>query len=78
MTLEQDCLAILAKQMGPAAKLFLDRQCRRNLNKEASAIEKNDLPEIAKYCFAGTQSTLGMVAAESIRKSIIELSASTI
>jgi len=73
VTLEQDCLAILAKQMGPAAKVFLDRQCRNYLKKEASKLDKNDMPTLAKCCFMGTQSTLGVVAAESIKKGINEL-----
>lgn len=70
MTIEQDCVRILADQMGPAAKVFLDRTCRVYLKKEASRLEQNDLPLLAKCCFAGTQSTLGVVAAESIRKGI--------
>jgi hypothetical protein len=73
MTLEQECLAVLASQMGPAAKVFLDRTCRQYLKKEVSKIEKNDLPVLAKCCFIRIQSTLGIVAAESIKKGIIEL-----
>ena len=73
MTLEEDCLSILAKQMGPAAKVFLTRQCQRHLQKDASRLQIEDLPELAKWCFAGTQSTLGVPAAESIKKGILEI-----
>jgi len=73
VTLEQDCLAILAKQMGPAAKIFLDRQCRHYLGKQPSTLDKNDIPALAKCCYVGTQSTLGVVAAESIKKDLLEL-----
>ena len=73
MTLESECLTILAKQMGPAARVFLDRQCRGRLGKQASTLLKVDLPELANLCFNGTQATLGVVAAESIRKSILAL-----
>jgi hypothetical protein len=73
VTLEKDCIAILAQQMGPAAKVFLDRQCRNYLKKEASKLDKTDLPVLAKYCFIGTQSTLGVVAAETIKKGITAL-----
>ena len=73
MTLEQECLAILSKHMGPAAKIFLDRQCRHHLKKEAAKLEKSDLAELAKWCFIGTQTTLGLVTAESIKKGILEL-----
>ena len=73
MTLEQDCLSILAKQMGPAAKVFLGRQCLHHLKKESSKLQKDDMPELAKWCFIGTQSTLGLIAAESIKKGILAL-----
>ncbi|MGA2386851.1 MAG: hypothetical protein ABSG33_09995 [Candidatus Bathyarchaeia archaeon] len=73
MTLEQDCLSVLTKQMGPAAKVFLNRQCRNHLKKEASELQKEDLPELAKLCFIGTQPALGVVAAESLKKGIIAL-----
>ncbi len=73
MTLEQECIIILAKQMGPAAKIFLDRQCRRYLQKEPARLEKTDIPALAEYCFAGTQSALGIVAAENIKKGLLKL-----
>jgi hypothetical protein len=73
MTIEEDCLAVLIKQMGPAAKVFLDRQCRHHLKKEASKLQKDDLPELANLCFSVTQTALGVVAAESIKKGILSL-----
>jgi hypothetical protein len=73
MTLEQDCLAVLMKQMGPAAKVFLDRQCRHHLRKEPSQLQKDDLLELAKLCFSVTQTALGVVAAENIKKGILAL-----
>ena len=73
MTIEQDCLAVLIKQMSPAAKVFLDRQCRYHLKKEPSKLGKDDLPELAKLCFSVTQTALGVVAAESIRNGILAL-----
>lgn len=73
MTLEQDCLSVLSKQMGPAAKVFLDRQCRHHLKKEAYKLQKEDLAELAKLCFIGTQTALGVAAAESVKKGILAL-----
>ena len=73
MTIDNDCLGVLTKQMGPAAKIFLDRQCRHHLKKEASNLRKEDLPELAKLCFVGTQTMLGIAAAESIKKGILEI-----
>jgi hypothetical protein len=72
-TLEQDCITILARQMGPAAKFFLVRQCRNHFQKEPARLEKSDLPELAKICFSATQSALGVKAAESIRDDILKL-----
>jgi hypothetical protein len=45
MSVEQQCLGVLTKQMGPAAKGFLDRQCKSHLNKQPSALQKSDLDE---------------------------------
>ncbi len=73
MTIEQDCLAVLMKQMGPAAKVFLDRQCRHHLQKEPSKLQKDDLPELAELCFSVAQTALGVVAAESIKNGILAL-----
>ena len=73
MTLEQDCLSILTKQMGPAAKIFLDRQCRHHLKKEPSQLTKEDLPQLAELCSAAIQTALGAAAAESVKKGILAL-----
>jgi hypothetical protein len=73
MTLEQDCLAVLIKQMGPAAKPFLVRQCSYHLKKEPSALTKADLDELARWCQIGTQLTLGVVVSEKVKQGILSL-----
>jgi len=73
MTLDQDCLLVLTKQMGPAAKLFLDRQCRYRLKKDPTKLQKEDLAELAELCFTGTQTALGAAAADSVKKGILAL-----
>jgi hypothetical protein len=73
MTLEQDCVAVLAKELGPATKAFLDRQCRHHLKKEPSALQKSDLDELARWCQIGTQLTLGTETGEIIKKGILSL-----
>ena len=73
MTLEQDCIAVLATQMGPAARVFLAKQCRAHLSKEPTALEKSDLNELANSCANGTQSILGAAVAENVRKGILAL-----
>ncbi len=73
MTFEQDCLLVITKQMGPAAKAFLDRQCRHHLKKEPSALQKADLDELAKWCQIGTQLTLGPQVAEKVKLGLLAL-----
>jgi hypothetical protein len=73
MTLEQDCLLVITKQMGPAAKAFLDRQCKSHLKKEAIALQKTDLDDLAKWCAIGTQLTLGDGVAEKVKQGLLAL-----
>jgi len=73
MTLEQDCIAVLATQMGPAARVFLQKQCRTHLGKESSALQKSDINALADWCTSGTQSILGAAVAENVRKGILAL-----
>ena len=73
MTVEQDCLLVLTKQMGPAARAFLDRQCKYHLKKEAVSLQKSDIDELAKWCQIGTELTLGAVIAEKVKVGILAL-----
>ena len=73
MTLEEDCLAVLARDLGPAARGFLDRQCRNHLKKEPSALQKTDVEELAKWCAIGIQLVLGAQVAENAKKGILAL-----
>ncbi|HSV49818.1 MAG TPA: hypothetical protein VLH35_05835 [Candidatus Acidoferrales bacterium] len=71
--LEQQCLAVLTKQMGPAAKGFLDRQCKSHLKKEPSALQKTDIDELAKWCEIGTQLVLGQVVGAKVKADLLAL-----
>jgi hypothetical protein len=73
MTTEQDCLAVLAKELGPAAKAFLYRVCRQNLNKEPAMLQKSDIEKLANSCYLGIQRALGIPTAEKVKKSLMEL-----
>lgn len=73
MTIEQDCLAVLAKDLGPAARAFLARQCRTHLRKEPAMLKKTDLDELAKWCSVGIQMILGANVAENAKKGILAL-----
>ncbi len=73
MTVEQDCLAVLAQDLGPAAKAFLVRQCRGHLNKEPSMLQKTDIDNLAKWCQISVQSALGAQIAENVKKGLLAL-----
>ncbi len=73
MTIDQQVLEVLTKQMGPAAKGFLDRQCKAHLKKEPAALQKSDLDELAKWCQIGTQLVLGAQVGEKVKAGILAL-----
>ena len=73
MTVEQECLAVLASELGPAARAFLDRQCRHHLKKEPAMLMKTDIDELAKWCAIGIQLTLGAQVAETVKKGLLSL-----
>jgi hypothetical protein len=73
MTIEQDCLAVLAEELGPAAKAFMTRQCRNHLNKEPAQLQKSDIDELAKWSYAGVQLAIGAQVAENIKKGLLAL-----
>ena len=73
MTIEKECLAVLAEDLGPAAKAFLDRQCRNHLKKEPSMLQKTDLDELSKWCGSAVQIILGAQVAENVKKSLLAL-----
>jgi hypothetical protein len=71
--LDAQCLSVLTKQMGPAAKGFLDRQCKSHLKKEPATIQKSDLDELAKWCQIGTQLVLGAEIGEKVKVGLLAL-----
>jgi hypothetical protein len=73
MTIDKECLAVLAEELGPAARTFLDRQCRSHLRKDPSTLEKTDIDELAKWCGNGIQMTLGAQIAENVKKGLLAL-----
>ncbi len=73
MSVEQQCLNVLTQQMGPAAKGFLDRQCKSHLNKEPAALQKSDIDELAKWCQIGTKLVLGDQIADKVKAGLLAL-----
>jgi hypothetical protein len=73
MTVEQECLAVLAEDLGPAAKPFLYRVCRQLLHKEPAALQKSDIGQLAKSCYLGVKQALGISIAEKVQKNLMEI-----
>jgi len=73
MTVEKECLTVLALDLGPAAKAFLYRVCRQQLHKEPAMLQKTDIDRLAKSCYLGVQQALGVPIAEKVKKSLLEL-----
>ena len=73
MTTEQDCLAVLAEDLGPAAKPFLYRVCRQQLHKEPPMLQKSDLDRLAQSCYLGVRQALGIPIAEKVQKNLMAL-----
>jgi hypothetical protein len=73
MTIDKECLAVLAEELGPAARTFLDRQCRNHLKKDPSTLQKTDIDELSKWCANSIQLTLGAQVAENVKKGLLAL-----
>jgi hypothetical protein len=73
MTMEQEILAVMAQDLGPAAKVFLYRTCRQQLGKEPSALEKEDVPQLASAIYAGLERSLGIPVAEKVKANLLTL-----
>jgi len=73
MTVEQECLAVLAEELGPAAKVFLIRQCRGHLNKEPALLQRSDIDDLTKWCYTGVQFALGAQVAENVKKGLLAI-----
>ncbi|XHH09301.1 MAG: hypothetical protein ACFCUE_01370 [Candidatus Bathyarchaeia archaeon] len=73
MTMEQEILAVMAQDLGPAAKVFLYRTCRQQLGKEPSALEKTDIPQLAVVICSGLERSLGIPLAEKVKANLLTI-----
>ena len=73
MSIEQECVTVLTKHLGPAAPSFLSRQCKFHLKKEPAALQKTDLDELAKWVYIGVSLSINKTIAEQAKTSILEL-----
>jgi hypothetical protein len=73
MALRDDIMKILAPQMGPAAAPFLYRQCKLRLKKEAVALTKTDIPELARWIGVGVALVLGEGVAATLSQRVLAI-----
>jgi hypothetical protein len=73
MTTDQEVLAVLAEEVGPAAKAFLYRICRQQLHKEPSMLQSEDIDQFASACYMGLKQSLGIPLAEKIKANLLAL-----
>ena len=73
MTLEEDCVKVLTRHLGPAASSFLARQCKYHLKIEPSELQKSNLDELAKWCHIGVSLTINKTTAEKVKQEILAL-----
>jgi hypothetical protein len=73
MSFEQEVLAVLAQDLGPAAKVFLLRTCRNQLHKEPAQLDKMDIPFLANAICLALQTSLGIPLAEKVKANLLTL-----
>jgi hypothetical protein len=71
MSLYNDVEFVLAKDLGPAAPIFLKRQVG-HLKKDSTSLMKQDLDELANWCFRGVKLTLEATALR-VKNNVISL-----
>ncbi|MCX6693834.1 MAG: hypothetical protein NT074_04690 [Methanomicrobiales archaeon] len=72
MSLEQEIVALLSKEIGPSAPSFF-RTCLKNMKKEPAALTKADLDELSKWAFIGIKLTIDEKTAERIKTALLAL-----
>jgi hypothetical protein len=73
MSFDEKVLAVLAQDLGPAAKVFLVRTCRNQLRKEPAQLDKADIPMLANAICLALQTSLGIPLAEKVKNNLMAL-----
>ena len=73
MRLEQQCIDVLTKHLGPAAPSFLARQCKSHLNIESSMLQVSHLNDLGKWCYIGVSLAVNKEVAQTVRQDILAL-----
>lgn len=73
MTLEDQVMNVLSTSLGRSAPTFLKRQLTSHMHKEASQLTKEDMDELAKWCFVGVSLVLDEKTAAQVRDDLLRL-----
>ena len=73
MSVADDVLSILSRDLGPSASSFLKRQVAAHLKKEVPELAKGDIEELAKWSYTGVKLMIDEPTAERVRKSLLAL-----
>jgi hypothetical protein len=73
VTLEDNVLTVLSGSLGRSAPTFLKRQLTAHMHKEAGQLTKEDIDELAKWCFIGVSLVLDEKTAAHVRDELIKL-----
>ncbi len=73
MSINDDVLSILSRDLGPAAPSFLKRQVSAHLKKEVADLSKNDLDELAKWSYTGVKLMIDEATADRVKRSLLAL-----
>lgn len=73
MAISDQVIKILADDMGPSAKPFLERQCKFHLQKDPGALLSSDIAELAKWIQTSAKLTLGDDVANKLKEKVLAL-----
>jgi hypothetical protein len=73
MTVVEEVLSILSRDLGPSASSFLKRQVSSHLKKDVNELTRADMEELSKWCHVGLKLIIDEPTAERVRRSILAL-----
>lgn len=73
MSLRDDILAILQQDLGPAAPIFLEKCCKKQLGRTSQEIMPDDISVLAECFYRGVAESIGVANAERVRGHVLAI-----
>lgn len=70
MAISDRVIEILAEDMGPSAKIFMERQCKFHLKKDPGTLTGSDIEGLAEWVRISSKLTLGDEIANKLKAKI--------